>query len=387
MRNRALNIAATSMVLGLSCSGLLAAKAKTIFVTTAPATAPSTAPASAFDAVRSAPNPSAAVEAYARAAATHAGDIELQKAYVHRMVELNVPEMAEIQAQDLVRRNGADGVASAVVGYMAAARGAPAAAIENLRTAAEQSPDDPFVLRTVAQVIAWYDTTNDRSMLDKDATQTLEWLRKQSGAQAAYADAYRAAVEMRRNWPANPATQPAAAASADTAELPPGPEASYPTYTDPYAYDSRFDYPAAYGGGTWYYWPSVIVLHDRDFDHHHRPGGSLSTFSPGGRRDGDGGDSRFGTNRDPRMVRPGGTFNRTDHTFGPPNHTFSRPNTFQPGGTFAPHGGGGTSGTGGNWRGGSTATPRSSPSPSVTDRGSAATGGAGGGTRTYNGRR
>jgi len=63
------------------------------------------------------------VDAYTRAQVADPGNIDVESAYVRRMVELNVPELAEAQARDVVTRNPADGLARAVVGYMAATRG------------------------------------------------------------------------------------------------------------------------------------------------------------------------------------------------------------------------------------------------------------------------
>ena len=379
----------------------------------APATAPSTAPASPLEALRAAANPSAAVDAYARAATTQPGNIDLEKAYIRKMVDLNVPEMADLQARNLVQRDGSDGLAWAVVAYMAAARGAPAAAIMNLKTAIQQSPDDPFVLRTAAQVVAWYDAQTDRSMLSKDDTQTLEWIRAQGAGRPAYADAYRAAADLRRNWAANngaPATQPAASApatqpyAADSVaagtqpQQPPPVEYSYPTYSDPYAWYPI--YPAYPYGGGGYYWssPGIIILRGHDFDGHHHHFGNGGYWHDGHFHDG----GLVGVG--PRMpgptprVTPGGSFNNTDHTFARPGWnrpggggTFIQRGATADGAPLAPHtapapppvmgngdGARGTSGsTGARGTGGGDG---GSFHPSGGDGGSHSSGGGGGGS-------
>src|SRR5438270_52621 len=61
------------------------------------APAPTTAPA--IDAIRGAKDPSSAVEAYARGVAADPSHIvDLEQAYVHHMVALGAPEIADAQA-------------------------------------------------------------------------------------------------------------------------------------------------------------------------------------------------------------------------------------------------------------------------------------------------
>src|SRR3954470_6194179 len=66
----------------------------------APITPERRAPSDAADplsAIRNAPDPSAAVEAYARARTSNADPVALEKAYVERLVALGLPELAESQ--------------------------------------------------------------------------------------------------------------------------------------------------------------------------------------------------------------------------------------------------------------------------------------------------
>src|SRR5439155_15098509 len=54
--------------------------------------------ASLIEAIRQSPDPSSAIQAYARAIASQPADTPLiEQAYVRRMVELSVPEMADAQ--------------------------------------------------------------------------------------------------------------------------------------------------------------------------------------------------------------------------------------------------------------------------------------------------
>src|SRR5512140_737572 len=52
-----------------------------------------------IDAIRRAPDPSAAVAAYAGALAVVHGSLLPEEAYVHRMLELGMPAMAYVQAR------------------------------------------------------------------------------------------------------------------------------------------------------------------------------------------------------------------------------------------------------------------------------------------------
>src|SRR6478672_7339495 len=83
------------------------------------ATAPSTQPGSpTIQALNQTDSPSAAVEVYAKGIAANPNDVELEQAYVHHMVDLGAPEMADAQAQDLVKRGAADPLTMGVAAYM-----------------------------------------------------------------------------------------------------------------------------------------------------------------------------------------------------------------------------------------------------------------------------
>src|SRR2546421_3967439 len=159
---------------------------------------------SVLDAIRQWPDPSSAVRAYARAIASEPGATgAIEQTYVHRMVELGVPELADAQAQDLVKHGGAvDPLALAVSGYMSAARGQVGPGAAQIKTAMSAAPDDPFVLRTAAQIVAWYDSQTDRSALTRDDTQNIEWLRTNAQHKDEFANAYRDALQRNRSAPA-----------------------------------------------------------------------------------------------------------------------------------------------------------------------------------------
>src|SRR3954462_9556895 len=90
--------------------------------TTAPAPTLSTSPGA--EKIREAATPSQAVEAYAAAAPGVSGDDlnAVERAYVRRMIDFGLPEMAEAQAAELTRHTPDDGVAWGVLGFMSARR-------------------------------------------------------------------------------------------------------------------------------------------------------------------------------------------------------------------------------------------------------------------------
>src|SRR5688572_16978705 len=112
------------------------------------------------DPFRDAKSPSEAIEAYARAGDA---DTATKQAYIRRMIDFGTPELAEAQAKELINNNVHDPLAIGVSGYMSAARGEMGAAVQQLKMALQQSPQEAFLLRTAGQVVAWYDTATDRS--------------------------------------------------------------------------------------------------------------------------------------------------------------------------------------------------------------------------------
>lgn len=259
--------------------------------------------------------PSDAVAAYGAAAASKADPRVAEQAYVRRMVEFGLPEMAEVQADDLTRRTPDDGLAWAVSAFMSARRGSNDAALNQIAAAAEHAPTDAFVLRTAGQLLAWYDTRADRGALSDTARYSAVAVRARLRDVPGYDRAYRAALDeyarmmqdqaLASDAAAPPATQngalPATVPSTQTGQtyapvpmpsaLPPesystpspyyyGGSEYYDTgvtpyyYTNPYAYDGcAYPYepwwPWAYYG--WWWGPTIIIDHC-DFEHHHHHG-------------------------------------------------------------------------------------------------------------------
>src|SRR5262245_31375416 len=160
-----------------------------------PAPAAPTAPAApksdGVDAIAKAPDPSTAIAAYAEAHAAAPNDPAVDVAYVRKMVEFGLPEMAEKQAKAVTEHDPKNGVAWAVRGFMDAKRGDLPNALKRVATAARLAPGDAFVMRTAGQLVAWYDIRADRAALGDEVGASVEEMRKGLSGRTVYEEACR----------------------------------------------------------------------------------------------------------------------------------------------------------------------------------------------------
>lgn len=284
----------TSLILAGCTTMLDAPPAQRIATAPAPAADPM---AESLRALREARSPAEAIQAYADAQARTPGDLFVQQAYVQRMVEFGLPEMADVQARDLNRRQPDSGLAWAVSAYMSAKRGQTSEALEEITRAAQLASRNLFVLRTSGQLVAWYDTRADQGQLPAATKASVEWLRRQLADSTAYNDAYAQAAEVYRQTgeaTTRPAadlatTAPASTQAAESVAVPPGYVQEIPdylpapppvSYYNDYSNYNYYGYPYyrpdpyySYGYGYYYdWWPSyspvVIVGRDHFFRDH-----------------------------------------------------------------------------------------------------------------------
>ena len=139
--------------------------------------------------IRDSRDPSAAINAYAQAltwANGRAEDVTLvENTYVQQMIEFGVPEMAEVQAQDLITRDPRNGVAWAVAAHIAAKRNDPNAA---LSTAAKLKVSFPVLLDTDKKVSKLYDlnTMPSTVVIDRDGKMRFLHRGYRAGTEADY---------------------------------------------------------------------------------------------------------------------------------------------------------------------------------------------------------
>jgi hypothetical protein len=253
--------------------------------------------AGAIQAIQQASDPSAAIAAYANGIATDRNNPRIYEAYIAKMVELGLPEMAFHQAESLTGMESNNGLAWGVVAYVDARRGQMPEAISAVVLAGQFAPDNPFVLRTAGELTAWFDLKADKSTLSDSTKDAVAKLRANLNKHTAFADAYNAATKAYQAPTTAPATTTPPAQSSVTPNPAPAQQEAYATQPPPdYGPYAPYDYASAdfappyypdygpyyWGPGwispaAWWWWPvgswfgfsffpcnSFCV-----FDHHH----------------------------------------------------------------------------------------------------------------------
>ncbi len=241
-------------------------------------------------------DPSAAIDAYAQAVASGGDKIAIEDAFVRRMVDLGVAELAASQAADLNQHAPENGLAWGVSSYVSARKNDTTTALTDIVRAVDKAPTEAFVLRIAGQLVAWYELRADRGVIVNELQDAVTDLKKRVGTQAAFVEAYDDARNIYAGVKSPPGTQPGA--SADAAATGPSTEAivtapAYgspaPTYVYPYepyavyprsyAYDDYYYSGARYDRGYWWYpnhyaggyYGSGVFISPRRY-HHFRDG-------------------------------------------------------------------------------------------------------------------
>jgi hypothetical protein len=256
-----------------------------------------------------------AVSPYARALTFDRGNARLYQAYIRRLVELDLPDLAVAPAHVLASLEPDNALALAVLAIDAAQHADMRTAVTDVVIAGTRNPDEPFVQHAAAEVLAWYDTAADRSMVPMSIVTSLEALRPQIQSKLFFVDTYRQAVQAYQDQAAaakpqaSPASQPATpdthtpVASPVPAAPAPLPQVvdNYYYFNSPAYYPSDVGYPgypgyadyAGYSYGYSYPWPGFGIGYGFGGYHHgyhfggrywggNHPGG----VHPGGSRPG-----------------------------------------------------------------------------------------------------
>ena len=278
--------------------------AGTLLGATAGAVSPSPVVDSAIQAIQQAPEPSAAVAAYANAIALERTQPKIYEAYLARMVDFGMPELAYDQAQTLTGLNSSNGLAWGVIAHVDARRGDMPEALAAINLAGQSDPENTFIQRTAGEILAWYDLEADKSKLPDQTKAGLDQIRSLLAKRPDYIAAYDKAKEAYQTTSTLPAQsttptpyQPPTTAYQPQSSIAPGAYASPipgDTSTPPQAVDyaayASYSYPYdyAYGPGwvapaPWWWWAptgffvgfnffpfnSVSIFHDHDFFRHH----------------------------------------------------------------------------------------------------------------------
>lgn len=231
--------------------------------------------AAAIQAIQQAPDPSATVAAYVNGAAVDRNDPKLSEAYVARMVDLGLPELAFRQAQALTTRESNNGLAWGVIAYVEARRGNMSDAISAINLAGQLAPDNLLVERTAGEIIAWYDVKADKASLSDNAKNGLSTIRGVLGERPEFANAYETAKKAYKAE-ASVIEQPAHWQSIGV-QTTAAPGSYYPDY---YYYASGADWvePAPwwwwqpvgfFGGFDFFPFATVVVFNHHNFFRHH----------------------------------------------------------------------------------------------------------------------
>jgi len=151
---------------------------------------PAPADAAPIQAIQQAPDPSAAVTAYANGIAFDRNDPKLYEAYVARMVDFGLPELAYHQARMLTTLQSSNGLAWGVIAHVDARRGQMADAILAINLAGQFAPENKFVAHTAGELVAWYDLEADKTRFPENAKQGLTKIRALLAKQTAFTGAY-----------------------------------------------------------------------------------------------------------------------------------------------------------------------------------------------------
>ena len=224
--------------------------------------------AAAIQAIEQAPDPSATVAAYVNGAAVDRNDPKLSEAYVIRMVDLGLPELAFHQAQTLTTLQSNNGVAWGVVAYVEARRGNMAEAISAINLAGQFAPTNPLVERTAGEIMAWYDIKADKATLSENAHRGLATIRQLLEKSPEFANAYETAKKAYQAQASVP-EQPVQSQTVSPPE-------SFSDYSD--ASDAGWVEPTP-----WWWWQpagffagssfvplTTVVVFNRDFRHRNR---------------------------------------------------------------------------------------------------------------------
>jgi hypothetical protein len=269
--NTSLKVSLGLLVLGgvLGCGG------------SEPATNHPATVAAAIQAIQQAADPSAVVAAYGSGIGLAPNDPKLHEAYVTRMVDMGLPEMAYHQAETLTTLQPNNGLAWGVVAYVDARRSQMPEAVSAINLAGQFAPSNKFVAHTAGEILAWYDLKADKTKLPDNAKDGLSRVRSLVDKQPAYTEAYdtaRKAYQAQTSAVELPAQESAAeTASAAAPSVSPAPQTAYapqPAATapavSPYDQGTASDYvlpPVVPAYTPEYYPPDYAVGPDYYYDY------------------------------------------------------------------------------------------------------------------------
>ena len=261
------------MVFWISAGALTAAEA-------VPAVRPEVA--DAIQAIKQATDPSEVVTAYANGFAIGRNEPKLYDAYVARMVDLGLPELAYHQAQTLTTLQSNNGLAWGVGAYGDARRGQMPEALSDIILAGQFAPGNKFVQRTAGEIIAWHDLKADQSQVAPETREAVARLHSLLDKEVAFSSAYDTAKKAYQSQ-ASASQSPDETGSASSEQVAPSSDAALTgPLTPPVDYFPP-EYYSDWGPGwvepspSWWWQPAGVFVGCNFlpfgtfvvFDHHH----------------------------------------------------------------------------------------------------------------------
>jgi len=144
----------------------------------APATQPSvTSIEQAIAGIRDTSDPSAVIDYFTQGLAIDRNSVALTDAYVSRMVQLDLPDLAAEQSDKLLELQPNHSLARALAASSEAQDGDFPGAMTDIAIAARKLPDDKYVQSTAGRMFAWYDNTPQKPALPESITKSLDQIR------------------------------------------------------------------------------------------------------------------------------------------------------------------------------------------------------------------
>ena len=191
-----------------------------------------------LEAIRSAQDASAAVEAYAAAINVAPDDPHVYETYVKKMLDLHMVDALSRPAAKLTRLDPSAGVGWSVTAFFKARKGDMADAFAEEMKALKSSPNDPFTLQLAGQLVAWYshaDKSKITARITRDVLSFREH-RDRAAYQAGFRDANEAYTQKNKPAVVSPTIPPTSSPGGYNSYYYPYTTYSFPQYDYPYDY-------------------------------------------------------------------------------------------------------------------------------------------------------
>ncbi len=209
-------------------------------------------------AIEQAEDPSAAIAAFHEAFTEKGQNVKLYRAYVHRMVDFGLADLAYEQAETLTEMDDDDGRAWAVVALGHIEEGQVTDALLALEQAVDEDKSDPFVQYTAGQILAFYDSQPPYRLVSVRAERAADEIRDELEQEELFREGYLSDVQNLRegqssSFQTDTKTQNIVILPEDFDDDDDETTIVYHSYTtNPYVYDSprivlRFGYGSRYG--------------------------------------------------------------------------------------------------------------------------------------------